>query len=102
MDEKPSTRAVTTALVLSILSWLLIVGTHPSRSRSFGDAVYWEPVTVLGPLVLPLFGIASGHVGLHRTRTGAKGRGRAATALVLGYLSLAFGVARLVGIATAH
>ncbi|GAA1029583.1 MULTISPECIES: hypothetical protein [Amycolatopsis] len=100
MDEKPSTRAATSALVLSILSWLVVVGTHPSRSRSLGDALYWEPVPVLGPLVLPLLAIVFGHVGLRRTRLG-KGRGRAATALVLGYLALAFGAARFVGIVAA-
>ncbi|MET9267831.1 DUF4190 domain-containing protein [Amycolatopsis sp. NPDC004079] len=102
MSEQPSTKAATAALVLGILSWLLVVGTHPSRSRGFGDALYWEPVPVLGPVVLPLLAIVFGHAGLHRTRPGAKGRGRATTALVLGYLALAFGAARLVGIATAQ
>ncbi|GAB3371748.1 hypothetical protein [Amycolatopsis echigonensis] len=97
MGEQPSTRAATAALVLSIVSWLAFIGTYPSHSSSFGDALYYQPVTVLGPLVLPLLAIVFGHLGRR-----AGGRGRSSAALVLGYLALALEVARLMGMATAH
>ncbi|ATY11330.1 DUF4190 domain-containing protein [Amycolatopsis sp. AA4] len=97
MGEQPSTRAATTALVLSIVSWLAFLGSFSARSRSFGDALYYEPVTVLGPLILPLLAIVFGHVGMRRA-----GRGRSVAALVLGYLAFALAAVRLVGMATAH
>ncbi|MFD2473002.1 hypothetical protein [Amycolatopsis silviterrae] len=96
MGERSSTRAATAALVLSILGWLVFFGTYSSRSpsSSFGDAVYYEPVTVLGPLILPPFAIVFGHLGMRR----AEGRGRALTALGLGYLLLVVEAARFAGV----
>ncbi|WP_409465546.1 hypothetical protein [Amycolatopsis sp. GA6-003] len=99
MGEQPSGRAGITAFVLGIVSWLLFLGTYPAGGTSFGDAVYYEPVTVLGPLVLPVVAIVFGHVGVRRAVS--KGRGLAAAALVLGYLAFAFGAARFVGLAAA-
>lgn len=100
MGEQPSTKAATAALVLSVLSWFTFLGPHPGRSRSFGDAVYYEPVTVLGPWVLSLLAIVFGHLGMRRARAG--GRGRSSAALVLGYLAFALEATRIVGMATAH
>ncbi|WP_406630170.1 hypothetical protein [Amycolatopsis sp. WGS_07] len=95
MGERPSTRAATTALVLSILGWLVFAGTYPGRSPggSFGDAVYYQPFTVLGPLILPPLAIVFGHLGMRRSG----GRRRATAALVLGYLLLVVEAARFAG-----
>ncbi|WP_037357926.1 hypothetical protein [Amycolatopsis orientalis] len=99
MGEPSSTKTATAALVLSVLSWLAFLGSYSARSRTLGDAVYYEPFTVLGPPVLSLLAIVFGHLGLRRTGIG--GRGRAATALVLGYLALALEAARIVALAAA-
>lgn len=89
-------------MVLGIVSWLIFVATYPGRSLSgsFGDAVYTQPVTVLGPLILPPLAIVFGHLGMRRA--GSRGRRRSSAALVLGYLAIALDAARLVGMATAH
>lgn len=104
MGEPTSTRAATAALVLSILSWLVFLATYSGRSlgSGFGDAVHTQPIAVLGPLLLPPFAIVFGHLGMRRARAGAGCRGRATAALVLGYLALALGAARLVCAAMAR
>ncbi|MEU0532870.1 hypothetical protein [Amycolatopsis tolypomycina] len=103
MNELPSTKVATAALVLGVLGWIAFLGAYgrPGLDGDVGEALYYQTFSVLAPVILPLLSISFGHLGLRRAHAGARCRGRSTTALVLGYLLLIIEVARFVAM-TAH
>lgn len=101
MNEQASSKAPTAALVLGILGWLMFFGSYPGPAAGgdLGDALYYRPVAVLSPVILPLLALVFGHLGLRAAPVGARSRRRSVAALVLGYLLLTVEAARFVSAA---